>query len=273
MTATTPLLEIAGLRISAAGRPVVNGVDLVVGRGESVGIVGESGSGKSLTCRAALGIVPDTLTVSADRLAFDGIDLAGLSERRWRAVRGGRIGAVFQDPASYLNPSLTVGRQLAEVLRVKTQRSRADARRGAVDALDRLGLRDPARVATRYPHELSGGMLQRVLIAIAIIEQPDLLIADEPTTALDATVQAEVLDVLADLRRDSGLALLFVSHDLAVVAQVCERILVMKDGVVVESGATVDVLADPRHPYTASLIAAHREYGLDRIRHGEDIRV
>lgn len=263
---TEPLLEISDLRISSGRTALVGGVDLVVHRGESVGIVGESGSGKSLTCRSVLGIVPDALEVRAARLRFDGIDLLTLDERRWRPVRGGRIGAVFQDPASYLNPSIPVGRQLAEVLRVKLGRTRAQAKAEAIAALDRQGLRDPAQVATRYPHELSGGMLQRVLIALAIVEQPDLLIADEPTTALDGAVQAEVLDVLAELRRDTGLALLFVSHDLAVVAQVCDRILVMRHGVVVEEGATRDVLSDPRHPYTRSLLAAHREYGLDRLR-------
>ncbi len=273
MTTSSPLLDIAGLRISSSAAALVRGVDLSVRRDESVGIVGESGSGKSLTCRAALGIVPDALHVSADRLVFDGRDLTSLTERQWRDVRGSRISAVFQDPASYLNPSLTVGRQVAEVLRIKLGRSRRAARREAVDLLDSLGLRDPARVATRYPHELSGGMLQRVLIALAIAEQPDLLIADEPTTALDATVQAEVLDVLADLRRDRGLTLLFVSHDLAVVAQVCERIVVMRHGLVVEQGRTADVLAAPSHPYTRSLLDAHREYGLDRLRAPEVVHV
>jgi len=273
MNEPAPLLEIAGLRVSSSSAALVRGVDLSVHRGESVGIVGESGSGKSLTCRAALGIVPSALHVSADRLVFDGQDLATLGERQWRSVRGSRISAVFQDPASYLNPSLTVGRQLAEVLRVKLGRRRAAARRDVVDLLDSLGLRDPARVATRYPHELSGGMLQRVLIALAIVERPDLLIADEPTTALDATVQAEVLDVLADLRRAHGLALLFVSHDLAVVAQVCERIVVMRHGLVVEEGRTADVLAAPSHPYTRSLLEAHREYGLDRLRVPEVVHV
>ncbi|GEP48144.1 ABC transporter ATP-binding protein [Microbacterium saccharophilum] len=264
-----PLLEIHDLRIASGASQLVGGVDLVLRRGESVGIVGESGSGKSLTCRSVLGIVPEGLEVSAARLAFQGTDLRSLSERAWRGVRGSRIGAVFQDPASYLNPSLTVGRQLAEVLRVKQGHTRGTARTEAIDLLDRLGLRDPARVFTRYPHELSGGMLQRVLIAVAIAEGPDLLIADEPTTALDATVQAEVLDVLADLRRSSGLTLLFVSHDLAVITQVCDRVLVMRDGVVVEEGAVTDVLRAPRHPYTQSLLAAHREYGLDRLRQQE----
>ena len=261
-----PLLRIEGLTVTAPGAPrdLVGGVDLVVHRGESVGIVGESGSGKSLTCRSVLGIVPDALGVRADLLSFDGLDLATLRERAWRDVRGRRIGAVFQDPASYLNPSLTVGRQVAEAVRVAAGLPRRAARREAVALLASLGLRDAARVATRFPHELSGGMLQRVLIATAIAGSPDLLIADEPTTALDATVQAEVLDVLAALQRDRGLALLFVSHDLAVVAQVCERIVVMRGGVVVETGRTADVLAAPAHPYTRSLLVAHRAYGLER---------
>jgi peptide/nickel transport system ATP-binding protein len=273
MTSTPPLLEIHGLQITAPQAAPVDGVSLVVHRGESVGIVGESGSGKSLTCRAVLGVVPPPLTVSAERLTLDGIDLQALSPRGWREVRGTRVGAVFQDPASYLNPALPVGRQLAEVLRVKLGRSRASARTEAVGMLDRLGLRDPGHVATRYPHELSGGMLQRVLLAIAIAESPDLLIADEPTTALDATVQAEVLEVLADLRRDSGLALLFVSHDLAVVSQVCDRVLVLRHGRVVEAGATATVLTAPQHPYTRSLIDAHAQYGLERFRAREAAHV
>ncbi|MET0734421.1 MAG: ABC transporter ATP-binding protein [Microbacterium sp.] len=273
MTAASPLLEISGLRITSAAGAVVDDVSLTIGRGESVGIVGESGSGKSLTCRAALGIVPENLRVTAERLAFDGQELQTLTERDWRRVRGSRIGAVFQDPASYLNPSIPVGRQIAEVLRVKLGRSRRAAKSEAVEALARLGLRDPLRVATRYPHELSGGMLQRVLIALAIVETPDLLIADEPTTALDATVQAEVLDVLADLRRETGLALLFVSHDLAVVAQICDRILVMRDGRIQEQGSAADVLGGAQHPYTRSLLDAHHEYGLDRFREREAVHV
>lgn len=274
-TAHEPLLRIEGLTITAPATPraLVGGVDLVVHRGESVGIVGESGSGKSLTCRSVLGIVPDGLRVHADRLTFDGLDLTALGERAWRAVRGRRIGAVFQDPASYLNPSLTVGRQVAEALRVASPRPWRAARREAVALLASLGLHDAARVATRFPHELSGGMLQRVLIATAIAGGPDLLIADEPTTALDATVQAEVLDVLAALQRSRGLALLFVSHDLAVVAQVCERIVVMRGGVIVETGRTADVLASPAHPYTRSLLAAHRAYGLQRRTPEEVARV
>ncbi len=281
MTAS-PLLEIEGLVVRPAGglpgrAQLVRGIDLVVHRGEAVGIVGESGSGKSLTCRSVLGIIPSGLEARADRLEFDGIDLAALAEggrrrgagrreeRGWADVRGRRIGAVFQDPGSYLNPSITVGRQLAEVLRVRLGRTRRAAREETIGLLARLGLRDPARVATRYPHELSGGMLQRVLLAIALAEGPDLLIADEPTTALDATVQAEVLDVLADLRERQGLALLFVSHDLAVVAQVCDRIAVMQRGLIVEEGRTRDVLDSPQHPYTRALIAAHAQYALPGV--------
>ena len=261
---STPLLRIESLRIAAGSTALVDDVSLTVRRGESVGIVGESGSGKSLTCRAALGIVPEGLDVQATGLEFDGRPLADLTEREWRRVRGTRIAAVFQDPASYLNPSLTVGRQLSEVLRVKAGRPRRAARAESIELFARLGLQDPERVYASRPHELSGGMLQRILIAIAIAEGPDLLIADEPTTALDVTVQAEVLDVLDDLRRERGLALLYVSHDLAVVAQVCDRIVVMRRGRVVEEGAATDVLAAPRHPYTRSLLEAHHEYGLDR---------
>jgi len=269
----TPLLRIEGLRIASGATPLVDDVSITVRRGESVGIVGESGSGKSLTCRAALGIVPSGLDVSADHLEFDGRALGDLGEREWRGVRGTRIAAVFQDPASYLNPSLTVGRQLSEVLRVKAGRSRREARAESIELFARLGLHDPQLVYGRRPHELSGGMLQRILIAIAIAEGPDLLIADEPTTALDVTVQAEVLDVLEDLRRERGLSLLFVSHDLAVVAQVCDRIVVMRHGSIVEEGAAAEVLAGPRHPYTRSLLEAHHEYGLDRHRGREAAHV
>ncbi|MGM7668257.1 ABC transporter ATP-binding protein [Microbacterium sp. A93] len=260
------LLEVSGLTITTpAGLALVNDVSFRLERGEALGIVGESGSGKSLSCRAVLGIVPEPLNVTADRIDFDGTDLRAATATQWQRIRGTRIGAVFQDPGSFLNPSISVGRQLAEVHRVKNGRRRREAWASAIRGLGDLGLVAPERVVRRFPYEMSGGMLQRVLLAIAIAESPDLLIADEPTTALDVTVQAEVLDVIADLRATTGLAVLFVSHDLPVVAHLCDRIQVMQHGRTVESGASADVLQAPAHPYTRALLTAHAEYGLDRF--------
>lgn len=259
------LLDVSALSITTgSGDRLVDDVSFSVARGEALGIVGESGSGKSLSCRALLGIVPSSLSVAAERIEFDGRSLSSASATQWRGIRGTRIGAVFQDPGAYLNPSIPVGRQLAEVHRVKRGLSRRDALAAAVRGFGDLGLVDPERVVRCLPRELSGGMLQRVLIAIAIAESPDLLIADEPTTALDVTVQAEMLDVLDDLRASANLAILFVSHDLPVVARLCERILVMQHGRIVESGPASQVLHAPEHPYTRALLADHAEYSLDR---------
>ncbi|MDR7275741.1 ABC transporter ATP-binding protein [Catenuloplanes atrovinosus] len=240
----------------------VRGVSFTLRPGGVVGIVGESGSGKTLTCRAALGILPDGFTVTSGRVELDGRDTATFSGRDWTALRGAVISAVFQDPASYLNPSLTVGTQIAEVLRVKLRLRRRAARDRAEALLASVRLPD---VSGRYPHELSGGMLQRALIATAIAARPRVLIADEATTALDVTVQAEILDLLADLRDTTGLALVVVSHDLAVVAQLCDEVLVMRAGEVVEQGPVDEVLYHPRHEYTRLLIEEHESYGLDRF--------
>ncbi|MFJ9896061.1 ABC transporter ATP-binding protein [Streptomyces sp. NPDC091280] len=264
---TTPLLSVRDVRISdrAAGREIVHGVDFTLRPGTSVGIVGESGSGKTLTCRATLGILPAHFEVTGGSIEIDGQDISGLSSSQWTALRGATISAVFQDPASYLNPSIRVGAQLAEVFRVKKGLKRREARREAIDLLHAVHLRDPELVYGQYTYELSGGMLQRVLIAAAIAAGPRILIADEATTALDVTVQAEILDLLADLRERTGLALVLVSHDLAVVAQLCDEVLVMREGEVVEQGPTHEVLHHPRHAYTRLLIAEHEQYGLDKF--------
>ncbi|MCS5734155.1 ABC transporter ATP-binding protein [Herbiconiux daphne] len=260
------ILSVTGLRVvTRDGDPLVHDVSLAVERGGALGIVGESGSGKSLTCRSILGILPPGLRVDAGTVTFDGIDLTGLDYRSWQGLRGNRISAVFQDPASYLNPSITVGKQLSEVLRVKTGLSRRAAHARSLELFEQMGLREPAHVYRQYPFELSGGMLQRVLIAIALSADPELLIADEATTALDVTVQAEVLDLLEDLRRDRGLTLILVSHDLAVVSQICDHVVVMRDGVVVESGTADDVLKRPQHEYTRSLIEHHTAYGIEKF--------
>jgi peptide/nickel transport system ATP-binding protein len=262
--AHTPLLTVQNLTVSTGSTDLVRDVSLEVHRRGSLGIVGESGSGKSLTCRSILGILPPGLSVAGGEIRFDGIDLTDLSYNDWLALRGNRIAAVFQDPSSYLNPSIPVGKQLVEVLRVKSGLGRRAAFTRAIELFVSMGLRNPEVVFWQYPFELSGGMLQRVLIAIALSGDPDLLIADEATTALDVTVQAEVLDVLSDLKASHDLALILVSHDLAVVAQVCDSVIVMKDGEIVEAGPTDRVLRDPQHPYTQLLVENHARYGIEK---------
>ncbi|MCZ4123335.1 ABC transporter ATP-binding protein [Streptomyces sp. H39-S7] len=260
-------LSVEGLTVTVAGgrARAVRDVSFSVARGESVGLVGESGSGKSLTCRSVLGVLPPGCEVAAGSAVLsgttadgaegaEGAELTALTRRQWGGVRGSRLGAVFQDPASYLNPTLTVGRQLAEQLRVTLRLSRTAAHARAVALFTDVGLHRPEDVYHQYPHELSGGMLQRVLIAIAISCDPELLIADEATTALDVVVQAEILELLQRLRTEHGLALLLVTHDLAVVAEVCDRVLVMYAGEIVEDGPTAEVLAAPSHRYTEALL-------------------
>jgi ABC-type glutathione transport system ATPase component len=249
------LLSVRDVHISdrAADREIVHGISFELAPGQVVGIVGESGSGKTLTCRAVLGILPDQLVVSAGSITLAGRDLAQLSVKQWTELRGSTISAVFQDPASYLNPSIPVGPQVAEVIRVKKKVRRREARDRVLELLRSVRLRSPESVYGQYTYELSGGMLQKVLIA------------DEATTSLDVTVQAEILDLLAELRERTGLALVVVAHDLAVVAQVCDEVLVIREGDVVEHGTTEDVLYRPQHEYTQLLIAEHEQYGLERF--------
>jgi ABC-type glutathione transport system ATPase component len=253
------------IRDRATDREIVHGISFELEPGQVVGIVGESGSGKTLTCRAVLGILPDQLAVSGGSIRLAGRDLAELSGKQWTELRGSTISAVFQDPASYLNPSIAVGPQIAEVIRVKKKVRRLQARDRTLELLRSVQLRHPESVYGQYSFELSGGMLQRVLIAAAIAADPRVLIADEATTALDVTVQAEILDLLADLRERTGLAQVIVAHDLAVVAQVCDEVLVMRQGDVVEHGTTEEVLYRPQHEYTQLLIAEHEQYGLERF--------
>jgi peptide/nickel transport system ATP-binding protein len=254
--AADEVLHIDDLHVSVhdGGATALRGVSLGVRPGEIVGLVGESGSGKTLTCRAALGVLPPGCAVEQGKVSFAGYDVTALPRRGWERVHGSQIGAVFQDPGSYLNPSITVGHQLTEVLRVKLGLSRRPARRRALDLFEAVGLREPGRVFHQIPAELSGGMLQRVMIAIAISCDPRLLVADEPTTALDVTIQAEVLELLRQLRDERGLAVLFVSHDLAVITQLCDRIAVFYAGEVVESGPAQEIVQRPRHPYTRALL-------------------
>jgi ABC-type glutathione transport system ATPase component len=266
MTTLEPAVVVDGLRVRnhLTDSIAVEDVSFTLDAGKVLGIVGESGSGKTLTCRALLGLLPELFEIEAGSIRLHGRDTAELTRREWTGLRGSTIAAVFQDPASYLNPSIPVGRQIEEVLRVKAGHSRASARARALELLDAVHIHDPAYVAQQYPHELSGGMLQRILITTAIAPEPAVLIADEATTALDVTVQAEILDLLADLRERLGLALLVVSHDLAVVAQLADEVLVMREGIVVEQGPTSRVLHEPADDYTRLLVEEHHRFGLER---------
>lgn len=252
------LVTIDALRVTVPSRvgrsEAVRGVSFGVRRGEALGVVGESGSGKTLTCRALLGMLPPGCQVSSGSIHFDGHELSRYGERQWRSAYGTRIGAVFQDPGSYLNPAVPVGRQISEVLRVKGGLSRSQARDRAIELLGRMGLHQPAHVYRQIPSELSGGMVQRALLAIAVSCEPELLVADEATSALDVTTQAEVVDLIRELKRDLGLAVVFVSHDLALVQELCDRVVVFYSGEVVEAGEMAEVTARPRHPYTKALL-------------------
>jgi peptide/nickel transport system permease protein len=234
----------------------VQDVSVSVAAGETLAIVGESGSGKTLTGLAAMGLLPPAARVTRGVATFNAIDLLRADEAKVRALRGGAMAMIFQDPMSSLNPVHRVGTQIAEAIRAHRSISRRKAEAMAEKLLARVGIPDPDRRARAYPHELSGGMQQRVMIAIAIANGPQLLIADEPTTALDVTIQAQVLELLAGLKRESGLAMIFITHSLPVVAEIADRMLVMYAGQIVEEGAVADVFAHPLHPYTAALIAS-----------------
>jgi peptide/nickel transport system ATP-binding protein len=252
------LLSIEGLSISLPGRPPVALVDDVsfdIVPGETVGIVGESGSGKSLTCLATMGLVPRSLSWKGD-IRFEGRPLTGMSEAQLRRYRGNGAAMIFQEPGSSLNPILTIGTQVAEAIRHSGLKEKTAVRGRAVELLQLVGINDPEQRLHQYPHELSGGMLQRVMIAIALAGRPKLLVGDEPTTALDVTIQAQILELVAQLVADLGMALLLVSHDLGVIAQACRRTLVMYGARIVESGDTHQVLVNPTHPYTSALLTA-----------------
>jgi peptide/nickel transport system ATP-binding protein len=250
-----PLLEIRDLTVSFGSHPVVTGLNLAVGRGEAVGIVGESGSGKSVTWLAVLGLLPGTPVVQG--LVLLGreniIDAPAESLSR---VRGGRIGLIFQDPISALNPIQRVGKQVIEALRLHRGLTGPAARQEARRLFERVGIPDAERRLDRYPHELSGGQNQRVMIAMALAGAPDLLVADEPTTALDVTIQAQILALIEQLRRDMNMSLVLISHDLSVVAEVCDRIVVMYAGRIMETGPARALLDAPAHPYTRGLVSA-----------------
>jgi oligopeptide/dipeptide ABC transporter ATP-binding protein len=253
------LLEVENLAVRFRTRagvvPAVNGVSFTVDAGETVGLVGESGSGKSVTSLALMGLVPGRRTeVTATRLALDGVELLGLREAELRRRRGRDVAIVFQNPTSSLNPVVRISKQITEALQAHEKVTRRAARTRAAQLLADVGIPDPARVLESYPHRLSGGMCQRVMIAIALALKPKLLIADEPTTALDVTIQAQVLEVMRTLTRESGTAMILITHDLGVVAATAQRVNVMYAGRIVESGAVADLFARPRHPYTVGLL-------------------
>ncbi|MCU1528945.1 MAG: transporter [Frondihabitans sp.] len=262
-----PVISVDGLRIynHLQDDVTVENVTFSLRPGQALGIVGESGSGKTITCRALLGVLPELFEITEGTITILGRDTATLRRREWTALRGTSISAVFQDPATYLNPSIPVGKQLEEILRVKKGVPRRAAKQEALNLLELVRIREPEYVFFQYPFELSGGMLQRVLIAAAVACEPAILIADEATTALDVTVQAEILDLLTDLKDRLGLALIVVSHDLAVVAQLCEEVLVMKSGEIVEQGPTARILYNPQAEYTQLLLDEHHRFGLERF--------
>jgi dipeptide transport system ATP-binding protein len=263
-----PLLEVRNLAVSFASRrgalKAVDGFDLVLEHNELLAIVGESGSGKSVAMLAIMGLLPKTGTVVADRMVFDGVDLLKMSPKQRRRIVGKDMAMIFQEPMSSLNPCFTVGFQIGETLRTHLGLNRADRDRRVVELLTDVGIPDPRRRVRAYPHQLSGGMSQRVMIAMALACQPKLLIADEPTTALDVTIQAQILDLLMRLRRDNQMALVLITHDMGVVAETADRVLVQYAGERVEAAATRELFADPHHPYTAALLAALPERATGR---------
>ena len=267
MTATaaehtdTTTLEVSDLVVEVLTEhgwaTVVDGVSFSVARGETLGIVGESGSGKSVTCLAIAGLMPPRQTrVRATTLRVLGHDLTTLTPRQMDDIRGPRIAMIFQEPMSSLNPAFTVGDQIAEVLRRHEGLSRRQSRERAIALLDRVGVPSPAKRFGQYPFEFSGGMRQRVMIAIALACNPDVIIADEPTTALDVTVQAQILELLREIQREHGMSVIFITHDLGVVADVCDRVLVMYAGQIVEAAPLEELFAAPAHPYMEGLLAA-----------------
>jgi peptide/nickel transport system ATP-binding protein len=254
-----PLLEIRDLRVGfpelGAG-PAIDGMDLTVGRGEILALVGESGSGKSLTALTVMGLLPTGAEVIGGKVVLDGEDVLAMSPKRRNAVRGNKVAMLFQQPKAMLDPTARVGSQVAESLRRHRKVGRSDARKRVVELLREVGIPEPARRASSFAYQLSGGMAQRVMIAAALSADPELLIADEPTTALDVTVQAQILELLKRKRDELGLSILLITHDLGIVSSMADRVAVMYAGRIVEDGETADIFKDPQHPYTEALLRA-----------------
>jgi peptide/nickel transport system ATP-binding protein len=252
---TEPALVVEDLTVSVGSIEAVHKVSFVLEAGQRTGLIGESGSGKTLTALAMLGLLPEGLSATG-RVLYHGRDLLGMSERELCRLRGDRLGIVFQEPMTALNPVMQIGEQVAEPLRLHRRLGRGEAALAARQALERVRLPDAAEEMHAYPHQLSGGQRQRALIAMATACSPDVLIADEPTTALDVTVQAQILDLLVGLVEAGGSSLLLITHDLPVVATVCQRVLVLYGGHIVEQGSVDDVFGEPHHPYTLALLDA-----------------
>ena len=269
---TGNVLEVEDLRVRIASRRgvvrAVDGVSFEVPRGEALGLVGESGSGKSMTLKAVLGVLPAEAKVASGQVRLDGTDLVTLDQHTLNRVRGPKISMIFQEPMSALNPVMRVGQQISEGPRIHLGYSRAKAQERSLELMRRVGIPDPERRYRAYPHEFSGGMRQRVMIAIALSCEPEIILCDEPTTALDVTIQDQILRLLVRLCQESGVSLVFVTHDLPVVAQVCQQVAVMYGGQIVERGDVHDVLLNPRHPYTLGLVrsAPDVEYVQDSLR-------
>lgn len=259
-SATQPILSIRDLHISTHGRgkpiDLVKGLSLDIGRGETLALVGESGCGKSMTALSVLRLLPPGVRIRSGSIFLKGQDLAGADKETLRAIRGNRVGMVFQEPMNSLNPLHTIGRQIAESLHIHQRINRNALRSRVVDLLDMVGLPNPQSRLRAFPHELSGGQRQRVMIAMALANTPDLLIADEPTTALDVTIQAQILSLLKDMQKQMGMAILFITHDLGIVQRIADRACVMKDGELVEERPTPDLFSGPQHPFTRHLLSS-----------------
>lgn len=252
------LLEVRNLKVSffteAGEVHAVNGISFDLDKGRVLGIVGESGSGKSVSAYSILQILSGGGKITDGSIKFRGKELIGCDEGQMRKIRGNKISIIFQDPMTSLNPTLTVGRQLCEVITLHTDRSAVQAQARACEMLSLVGINDPQRRMKQYPHQLSGGMRQRVMIAMALACEPDILIADEPTTALDVTIQAQILELMARLRREMGMAIIMITHDLGVVAELCDEVIVMYAGSICESGVTDEIFYNPSHEYTKGLL-------------------
>ncbi len=257
------LLSVENLRIGFGPLEPLVGVDLGVDKGEILGLVGESGSGKSMTAMSVMGLLPLMGgRIKQGRIVFDGTDLTGLGEKAYRKLRGGRIALITQNPMTSLDPVVRVGRQIDQTAELHLGLSRKAAKARTIELMDRMRIPAPQHTYEQFPHQLSGGLRQRIVIAMALAGDPDLLIADEPTTALDVTVQAQIIQLLVELVRDRGLGLVLITHDMGVIAQTCDRVAVMYCGRVVEYGPVATIFDDPRHPYTKALISCIPQVGM-----------
>jgi oligopeptide transport system ATP-binding protein len=260
-----PLFQIEDLVVDISGTQVLRGISVEVDAGQTLGVVGESGCGKSMTGLAAMGMLPRTARILSGSIRLEGRDLTGIKPKEWLDIRGQDMAMVMQDPFTSLNPVMRIGDQIAEVLTMHHAAGKKEARRKAVEMLEHVGVPDPERSARKFPHQMSGGQRQRVVIAIAFIARPKVLIADEPTTALDVTLQAQILSLLRDLQQEEDTAVILISHDIGVIGAMADEIAVYYAGRVVEKGTAEQVLRTPKHPYTEALLQAMPEIGATRL--------